>query len=149
VVSVFAGSPAHRAGVKVGDRILAIGARKLEHESTDIAGGLLDLKPGPVVLTLNRGGTALTVTINREPLACLLEVAPEIRRGIWMTQIDRLRKLNAVLREVAGSPTVGALELDALSREGTERYKDYKALSEMLDFSINQTIQSKCQGMRE
>jgi hypothetical protein len=144
VVGVMAGGPAARAGIMAGDRILAIGARRLEHETTDIVVLLLDLKPGPVTLSLSRGGTQLQATVVREPMGCLLAIPDAIGRDSWLARFASLRALNGMLRERITAGPLTAEELAASKGELDGFYRKYQALSETLDFSVNAAIRSTC-----
>lgn len=66
VVTVYDGSPAKDAGVKVGDVITAVGGTSLAGKSQDAAVALIQGRIGtPVKLTLTRAGKPRTVSVQR------------------------------------------------------------------------------------
>jgi carboxyl-terminal processing protease len=83
VVEVFQGSPASRAGLKPGDRIVAVDGRPTEHRPlTEVASSIRGERGSPVKLSVSRGGQpAAENQITRAPV----EVQPvqgEIRGSV-------------------------------------------------------------------
>ena len=69
VASVIAGGPADRAGLRPGDRIVAIGGEKVT-QSTDVSGLVTARKPGDkLAIRISRGGDerTLSVTLGTRP----------------------------------------------------------------------------------
>jgi hypothetical protein len=146
VIDVFPDGPAERAGVMPGDRILAIGPRKLEHETTATALDLLDLVPGPVTLTLSRGGTELQVTVARAPLPCMLAIPDVIGRNEWLARFASLRELVGMVREKARDESLTLEQLVALKQELERLYVKFQAMDQVLIMSINGAILSACRA---
>ncbi|HET6506748.1 MAG TPA: S41 family peptidase [Baekduia sp.] len=70
IVTVYAGSPARDAGIKVGDTITAVEGTPLKGKSQDAAVSLIQGRIGtPVKLTLDRDGTSRTVTVERATIS--------------------------------------------------------------------------------
>jgi carboxyl-terminal processing protease len=70
VVTVYDGSPAKEAGVKVGDDIVAVAGTPLKGKTQDAAVALIQGKIGTAVkLTLERGGKSRTVTVQRATIS--------------------------------------------------------------------------------
>ena len=66
IESVIAGSPAARAGLRQGDRIVAVGGRTLSGRPSTYATGLIRGKPGTkVTLTIDRAGKRTVERIER------------------------------------------------------------------------------------
>src|ERR1700749_5060503 len=66
IVSVFAGSPAARAGLTRGDVVTAVGSTSLAHHSYQSSTALIKGRPGTSVrLTIRRGGSDRVVTLRR------------------------------------------------------------------------------------
>lgn len=112
VVAVFGGGPAAKAGIKSGDRILAIGPRKLEHETKTVVELLLEGQPGPVTVTVRRGPSTVDLTIDRHPLACLREA---------IGSVDKRWRLNDVKQREA--------RVAEISRELADRDADFRKLT--------------------
>ena len=63
VVEVFAGSPAEAGGLKEGDVIVKVAGREVNY-SAQLFDSLLNYYPGERIdITVNRGGTPVTVTV--------------------------------------------------------------------------------------
>ncbi len=72
VIAVYTGGPADRAGIRPGDRMLAIGPRHLEHETTKVVYLLLTQAKSPVVLTIQHpDGTPEVLSVELKPLKCV------------------------------------------------------------------------------
>ncbi len=93
VLHVFPSEPADEAGIQPGDRILFIGNRRIEHESSAVAYGLMEEKAGPISLVIERGGDAQTVIVVRRPLDCIARAAAAFDRAKWHGQIAILREM--------------------------------------------------------
>ena len=66
VQSVFAGSPAAKAGLTTGDVIVAVGNTSLANRSVDYSASLIKGKAGTkVLLTVQRGGRTMKVSVKR------------------------------------------------------------------------------------
>jgi membrane-associated protease RseP (regulator of RpoE activity) len=115
VLGVHADSPAQRAGVRPGDRILRIDERRLEHESVRVAHLILNNAMGPMRLTVLRGDEVLVLTVHRTSLPCL-------DRAVDLLDLEELRATNAKMckllqvirdeleREPAGPETLDAAQ---------------------------------------
>lgn len=99
ILGVLHPSPAQTAGVRPGDRLLRIGARRLEHEPTSVVYMLLEDKPGPVTLMLSRNGEELTLTVRRAPLLCLRIGAKRLDTRAWRSQLKKMRELLDVVAD--------------------------------------------------
>ena len=63
VAGVVAGGPADRAGMRPGDRIVAIGGQEVT-QSTDVSAAVTDRRPGDSIqIRIRRGGDERTVTV--------------------------------------------------------------------------------------
>lgn len=98
VMRVLVGGPADIAGVRPGDRIVAVGRRRITHESEKVFQIIADGAPGLIELTLSRNGTTRTVTIDRAPLACLQRSSDRIDLTKWRAKIAELRRLSGMVR---------------------------------------------------
>jgi carboxyl-terminal processing protease len=66
VARVFDGSPAEQAGIRAGDRIVAVNGRSLAAQSSTRATALIRGRPGTfVTLTVQRGGRRRTLRVKR------------------------------------------------------------------------------------
>jgi membrane-associated protease RseP (regulator of RpoE activity) len=68
VVHVAEGSPAQRAGLRVGDRLHQVDGEGI-HRTTDVYDALRASEPDPIVLRVRRGGEELALSLPRE-LGC-------------------------------------------------------------------------------
>jgi carboxyl-terminal processing protease len=81
VVSVIDETPAARAGLRRGDRIVAVGAKRLAGRPSSYATGLIRGEPGTkVTLTLERDGTRMTERIERAEVTHPVVAARIVRR---------------------------------------------------------------------
>ncbi len=92
VLRVFRGEPADVAGIKAGDRILFIGKRHIEHETTEIAYTLLDGTAGPLSVTISREQKTYSIQIIRAPLRCAQNAVEKFDRAKWLRRITILRE---------------------------------------------------------
>jgi len=99
VLGVLRPSPAQVAGVRPGDRLLRIGARRLEHEPTGVVYLLMEDTSGPLSVKLSRNGEELDVVIRREPLACLRAAGDSLDTRDWRRQLKKMRELLDVVAD--------------------------------------------------
>lgn len=132
VTAVFKDGPASRAGIRTGDRIVAIGPRVLEHETTTVVEMLLEGTPGPVALTIRRGTTHIVVSVERRPLPCLRRALTAVDKHQRLDDI-RVREVRAaeITRKLTGSE--GTVEsLTAIANEVAELWKSLDGMVEPL-----------------
>lgn len=91
IVSLAAGGPAVRAGVKPGDRIVAVNGHDTRPLDTEAVAGLITGPRGEaVVLTIDRGGWSIEITIVRGDIRA--ESVRGLRRiddnGTWWHALD-------------------------------------------------------------
>jgi carboxyl-terminal processing protease len=102
VSAVTPGGPAAQAGIRLGDRLLAVDGRPLDGREPDLAAALLEGPEGSsVTLTLSRGGRRRDVTLERE-LVVAETVFAERRDDILWLRVSGFtvlteRRLTAVL----------------------------------------------------
>jgi C-terminal processing protease CtpA/Prc len=110
VLVVMRDSPALRAGIKPGDRILHIGQRRIEHESTEVVRLLLEDRPGTVEVTIERDGRAIVIPVHRAPLTCLRAAAQTVDVDRWLTHTRNMRaglvKLRALMQSHPDNPFI-------------------------------------------
>jgi carboxyl-terminal processing protease len=109
VLTVYPDSAAEKAGVRVGDVILAVDGRKLDRDSDSSETGLLIRGPAgePVVLEVKREGSVLVFEIVREERAFVraemlperiayisLDAFNEVASERMKTELVRLRTMN-------------------------------------------------------
>lgn len=99
VVSVIPDGPADVAGIRTGDRIIAIGLRSITHESSEIAEGLLNNGSGVLSLEIERDCERRSASIARSPLPCLQKAVDDIDEATWLALVSKFRVANALLRE--------------------------------------------------
>ena len=88
VVEVFQGSPAARAGLRPGDRVVAVdGKQTLGLSLTEVISSVRGRQGTPVVVSISRGGApALDARITRAPVE-----APRVEAAVWAGVIGVLR----------------------------------------------------------
>jgi carboxyl-terminal processing protease len=90
---VLPGTPAERAGVRVGDVIAAVGASSTKGLTVEAASGLLRGKAGTVVsLSIRRAGAASTVSITREdvqPPTVIFKMLSDRIGYVWVLAFGR------------------------------------------------------------
>jgi carboxyl-terminal processing protease len=90
---VLPGTPAERAGIRVGDVIVAVGASSTKGLSVEAASGLLRGKAGTVVsLAVRRSGAASTVSITREdvqPPTVIFKMVSDRIGYVWVLAFGR------------------------------------------------------------
>lgn len=90
---VLPGTPAERAGIRVGDVITAVGASSTKGLSVEAASGLLRGKAGTVVsLAVRRSGAASTVSITREdvqPPTVIFKMISDRIGYVWVLAFGR------------------------------------------------------------
>lgn len=136
VRTVIQNSPADRAGIRPGDRIVQIGTRHIEHETTEVVRMLTDDAGGPLNIGIRRGGENLTVIVNRTPIACLQRASARINQGVWRKRFDRMRNLIAETRACLDETGVSEQKRHA------ETYKRLKELFGLLN-EMNGVISSE------
>jgi carboxyl-terminal processing protease len=85
VVAVTAGGPAALAGIRTGDRLLAVEGRPLGPRDPGLAASLLEGPEGTSVsLTLSRGGRTRDVTLLREVVVPVTVTAERREEILWL-----------------------------------------------------------------
>lgn len=106
VAGVMADSPAARADIRPGDRVVSIGARRLEHETATVVRMLLIGDTKPLMLTIRRGTTNRHVRVTPRKLSCLQDAARALDKQAWMTKTGELRVITmALMNEIITKPT--------------------------------------------
>lgn len=106
VVSVFRESPAYAAGIRAGDRIVAIGSVQCDTLKPNAVLFYLADHPVTVPLTLERNDRHFTVSVRRAPLPCAdatWRVFPEAQ---WRDRMSFLRDLILAKRTAMASTTL-------------------------------------------
>lgn len=90
---VLPGTPAERAGIRVGDIITAVGASSTKGLTVEAASGLLRGKAGTIVsLAVRRSGAASTVSITREdvqPPTVIFKMLSDRIGYVWVLAFGR------------------------------------------------------------
>jgi carboxyl-terminal processing protease len=82
VESVFAGSPAAKAGLATGDLIVAVGNTSLANRSVDYSASLIKGKAGTrVKLTVQRGGRTMKISVVRADIVVPVAAGRIVRYG--------------------------------------------------------------------
>ena len=101
VVAVYSGGPASSAGIRPGDRILSIGQRKLEHETTVVVYDLLTHAPNPIHLTIRHGNQApVEVVADARQLDCVGRGARSIDKAAIRKRLAGIRAVSAGSRKM-------------------------------------------------
>jgi hypothetical protein len=105
IASVFRDSPAFKADIRPGDRIVSIGAITCDTLKPKAVLFYLSDFPKDVPLTLERNAKSFTVTVRRAPLPCAAATWKAFPETVWRDRMTRLRALvNAARAEVAAAP---------------------------------------------
>ena len=110
VHAVLIGGPADAAGILPGDRILAIGPRRMEHETVQVVRLLLEGRGGPATLTIGRNGGTTTVVVHRAPLPCMHSALVLTNPVEWQAKVAGLKKASGMLRNALDDPSLPASE---------------------------------------
>ena len=100
VIALFTGSPADIAGVRIGDRLIMVGSRRLEHEPASVVHGLIKGKTDPLFLLVERKGTVLArvgITVQSRILPCRAEGVRQVGKR-WLPGITLLEASASELR---------------------------------------------------
>ena len=148
VVGTYTAGPAAAAGIQPSDRILAIGQRRIEHETTQIAYMLLAGAPNPVQLTIQRGrGTPITLSVERRKLACIDRGARAIDKALVLHQLEDIRgvsqNMRKVVKQYVGDPATLA-KVEPVGRLIKEKLKELDTDTSLL---INESVMFFC-GVR-
>lgn len=123
VVSVTPGGPAAQAGIRLGDRLVAVDGRPIGGRDPALAAALLEGPEGDSVrLTLARAGRQREVTLAREPVAAET-VAAERRDDILWVRVAGFsalteRQLTAALVDGLAEAVPRGVVLDLRSNRG-------------------------------
>ncbi len=152
VVMVFRKGPAQDAGINPGDRILFIGARRIEHEPTAVIASLIngDGTPKSVQLTLRNGDADRTVTINRRPLDCMKVAAQAMDTAHWIEHIANIREIGlARMRsELAEHPGDRAV-LATIARQVVELAELLPEVTGVIGAKLNEMTNQYCEARFE
>lgn len=110
VENVVKDAPADVAGISTGDRIVAVGPRRITHETEKVFRLLAERAAGPIELTVRRNGIERTVIVNRTPLACLQRASSRIDLTKWHTNVAQLRHVSDMIRSEIDNEAVGPPE---------------------------------------
>jgi hypothetical protein len=83
VILTFREGPSHAAGIRPGDRLIAIGNRRIEHETESILHFLIQGPTGPLELTLEREGKRFTTVVERQPMPCMHKAGKAFKKKMW------------------------------------------------------------------
>lgn len=137
---IVKGGPADLAGVRRGDRILRIGKRRIEHETTYVFKIITEGTAGPIDVLVSRGGQEIAVTIDRGPIVCLQTAAAALNRTTWHKLIAVMRSESAAIRTAIDARDTSEVVRYIACKTRIERlYADFKKTSDLLmkDFALN------------
>ncbi|WP_411102198.1 S41 family peptidase [Streptomyces sp. cmx-4-9] len=136
VEKVQAGSPADRAGVRTGDRLLSVDGQAVTGLAVDDVVALLRGRAGtPVVLHLDRGGAALTETVRREQLRTEPVTVRRLPGGITVIKVASFSRGSGerVQAAVRAAPPGTGVMLDLRGNKGGLVTEAVAAASAFLD----------------
>lgn len=136
-------SPADLAGVRRGDRILRVGNRRIEHETTTVFKLITEGTKGPIPLLLLRNGQELTVTIDRKPIACFQKAAASLNRALWHQLINATRAENADIRKSLDAKDIPEVARYVACKTRVEQqYAGFKKTSELFKKDVELALAS-------
>lgn len=115
ILRPVSGSPAERAGVRAGDRILKVDGRSLRGPHMDDVMRSIRGKPGdPVQLTILRDDDVVTVSIKRAPIVFPTVMRVSLPGGVELVQLRIFNEktaplLKSALRDIAGQKPRGVI----------------------------------------
>jgi C-terminal processing protease CtpA/Prc len=145
VRSVFTDGPAGRDGIMPGDRIMAIGPRRLEHETVPVFHILVDADVGPIELVVRRDGTERTVVVHREISDCLERTRHHMNIPLWQEKIVLLRRACASFRSTLALPESRTLsELIRLNTLYRELHEEFVGTMDRIQQHMNDLRRVSC-----
>lgn len=119
VVGVIMGSPAEKVGIRVGDRISAIGVEELDFETGKAVTMYLFDFPDTVPLVVERDGKNLQLQLKREVVPCLVAAQAAFDAASWKKRVASLRR--ALSEQAAGVPKLVTLQGITLAQQNLEK----------------------------
>jgi hypothetical protein len=131
VLAVFRGSPAHTAGIRPGDRIVAIGTVQCDTLKPNAVLFYLADHPVTVPFTLERDGKQFAVSVRRAPLPCAATTWRAFPEAQWRGRMTFLRDLIRAKRAAMASTT--------LTRDQTlQAMTDYQSTATLITGALEQ-----------
>jgi C-terminal processing protease CtpA/Prc len=146
VETVIKDSPADIAGVRPGDRVLRVGQRRIEHETAQAFRLITDGTSGPLQLVLARGGTMITVTVVRCPLACVQRSSARINQAAWDKRLTELRRISAMIRSFLDNEAADSREkrYPAAKEQLVKLFGLYGDFTKMLTTELSDALAKEC-----
>ncbi len=144
VIGVPIDEPGDRAGIRRGDRIMAIGQRRIEHEPAEVAYLLLDNGPGPINLTIRRDGQDLVRTIQRAPMTCVQRAAKKLNVGTWQDNLADFYKEFRMIREQLLKDPVGDDLIQTITGKIRELEEQLLTTRGRVEADINELVSKEC-----
>ena len=145
-VHLRVGSPADAAGVHPGDRVVRVGARRIEHETVQVFRSITDGTAGPLQMALARNGTEIVVTVHRQPLVCIQRASARIDQKVWHERITEVRQLSGMIRSFLDNETAGFPEqrYPAAKDQLVKLFGLFGHLTKMLESELTDALTKEC-----
>ena len=149
VIDVFPAEPADEAGIKAGDRIVAIGPRRIEHEPNAVIQSLIEGAAGPVAITVRRSGTEHIAIISRRPLRCTARAVQAFDRAKWHREVTETHELIAALRAMTELQSDNPSALQSVVNKIPNLQSRILQLIKLITGDFQATVLQQCSSLHE
>lgn len=149
VTGVFKGSPADKAGIKPGDRILAIGEEELDFENGIAVRLYLANHPDTVPLKIGRDGQVLTLNVPRAPLPCMRIVYDRFDQAKWLHIWDQSKQMLQDMAKTLETPGFTLPQLEHAHQGLQANMMLWSTTLGLIDRDLAKLQQDSCQVTRK